>query len=125
MAARKCPNCLASVPGWKVVVCSNDLICPGCARPLEISALSRNVAVFVGLFAGAFTWRAGIHTTSGSSAFSWILPILYGYLALSVAMPLALVLFADLRLKPIEIPPIVSDATPHANESDLDLSSLG
>jgi len=56
MSARQCPNCFAFVPPGAIVAYSYDLICPTCQSPLEISALSRNLAAFTGLVAGGIVW---------------------------------------------------------------------
>lgn len=79
---------------------SNDLVCPGCQRPLEISDFSRNLASFIGLAAAAVVWCLTARRYShDASALGWILPVLYSYLALSIVSPLALIVLADLRHK--------------------------
>ena len=55
--ARKCPNCLATVPATKVLVYTNDLFCPTCNSPLQVSALSRNISAFAALIVAAIVWR--------------------------------------------------------------------
>jgi len=52
VAVRTCPYSLTKIPAATVVVHSYDLVCPGCGRALEISRVSRNLAVFIGLIAG-------------------------------------------------------------------------
>ena len=103
MAARVCPDCLETVPAGKVLAYSNDLVCAQCEKPLEISALSRNLAVFAGLIAAIVVWwLASKHYANDSSALAWVLPIVFSYFALSLVAPCVLVLLADLQLKPVE-----------------------
>jgi hypothetical protein len=104
------------VPAVSVVAYSNDLVCPGCKKPLEISGFSRNIAMFAGLAAAFIVWAAAsAHYSRQSSALGWVLPIVYSYLALSIVAPLALILLADLRLKsPEEAPPAPHESpAPH------------
>jgi hypothetical protein len=103
MSARQCPNCLAFVPPGLIVAHSYDLVCPSCRHPLEISTLSQNLSAFAGLVAGAIVWwLAGAHYSRQSGALGWVLPLLFSYLAFSVMAPLALILTADLKLKPLD-----------------------
>jgi len=100
VAARQCPNCLAMLPAGSVVAYSNDLKCPGCGKPLEISGLSRNIAAFAGLAAGAIVFfAASVHYSYEGNALGWVLPIVFSYLALSVVALVALIVLADLRMK--------------------------
>ncbi|MGB0034750.1 MAG: hypothetical protein WBP79_04665 [Candidatus Acidiferrales bacterium] len=111
MAARQCPNCFAVVPAGVVAAHSNDIVCAGCGRPLEISNFSRILAAFAGLAAGAIVWRiASAHLAHDASALGWVLPIVYSYLALSIVAPLVLIVTADLLLKPEDESPISHDA---------------
>jgi hypothetical protein len=103
MSARQCPNCMAFVPAGQIVAYSYDLVCPDCQHPVEISALSRNLSAYFGLLAGAIVWWvANAHYSKESGALSWVLPLVFSYLAFSVVAPLTLILTADLKLKPME-----------------------
>ena len=118
MAARQCPSCLTMVPAGSIVAYSNDLVCPGCKKPLEISGFSRNIAMFAGLAAGFIVWAAAsAHFSNESGALGWVLPIVYSYLALSIVALLALVVLADLRLKSIDEAPPVPHGLPAAHSS--------
>ena len=103
MSARQCPNCFAFLPPGQIVADSYDLVCPSCQHPLEISALSRNVAAYAGLVAGAIVWwLARAHYSGQPSALGWALPLLWSYLAFSIVAPLVLIFTADLKLKPLD-----------------------
>lgn len=103
MAARQCPNCLTMLPAGSVVAHSDDLVCPGCHKPLEISGFSRNIAMFLALGAGALVWvMASAYSWGETSPLGWVLPIVFGYLALSIVALIGLILLADLRIKSVE-----------------------
>ncbi|HYL69298.1 MAG TPA: hypothetical protein VEX69_09030 [Candidatus Limnocylindria bacterium] len=114
MAARQCPNCMTMVPAGEIAAHSYDLTCPGCQRPLEISDFSRNLASFGALAVAALVWAfAASRFSADPSALGWIMPLLYGYLALSVAAPLLLISLADLRLSSESPAPVVHEAPAH------------
>lgn len=99
MAARMCPECLHTIPAGKVLAYSNDLVCAECKKPLEISALSRNIAAFTGLIAAVVVWWfASKRYAHDSWALAWILPIVFSYFAFSIVTPLVLALIADLEI---------------------------
>jgi hypothetical protein len=94
---------MAFLPAGQIVAYSYDLVCPNCQHPLEIAAVSVYLSVFAGLIAGAIVcWLTNTHYSKESGALSWVLPMLYSYLAFSVAAPLALIFTADLKLKPLD-----------------------
>jgi len=107
VAIRRCPYCLAIVPAGQVVAYSDDLICPGCQRPLEVSSASRDVAEALGLAAAAIVWFWASRSWQAQTVLGWVLPIVYAFLALSIVSTSVLMLSADLRLradapKPVE-----------------------
>jgi hypothetical protein len=103
MAARVCPDCSQVVSVGRVVAYSNDLACPNCANPLEISLLSRYLAVSAGLIAAVVVWwAASKHYANDSWALAWVLPIVFSYFALSIVAPIVLALTADLQPRSIE-----------------------
>jgi hypothetical protein len=113
MAVRKCPYCLAVVPATQVVAHSNDLTCPGCGRPLEVSPVSTHISVVAGLAGAAIVW----HFSAGSEGMlGWVLPIVYSFFAFSIISPLILMLAADLRLKSVE--PFPTATAPSAVTSE-------
>jgi hypothetical protein len=99
MAVRKCPSCLTTVRAGSVAAFSNDIECPGCRQPLEVSPLSRNIAVIAGLVAAAGVYRWAARPDVADSMLGWALAIVYAFLALSAVAPLVLMATADLRLK--------------------------
>jgi hypothetical protein len=107
VAARVCPDCLHVVSVDRVLAYSNDLACTNCAKPLEISLLSRYLAVFAGLIAAAVVWwAASKHYANDSWPLAWVLPIVFSYFALSIVAPIVLALAADLQLRSIEAPSV-------------------
>jgi apolipoprotein N-acyltransferase len=102
---RCCPICMAVVPAGKVVAHSNDLVCDGCGKPLEIASGSRNLAVVVGLVAGAISWWLGAHSAQSGSALGWTLPVVYAVLVFGAVTPAVLMLSADLRISDVSAVP--------------------
>jgi LSD1 subclass zinc finger protein len=118
MAIRRCPYCLTKVRVGPAVAYSDDLICPGCRRPLEISSASRDVAEALGLAAAAVVWYATTRSWLAQTTLGWVLPIVYAFLALSIVSTLVLMLSADLRLradapKPVEAAAEAGHGTHH------------
>jgi hypothetical protein len=111
--ARKCPNCFATVPATKVLVYTNDLACPSCSSPLQVSALSRNISAFAALIVAAIVWRiASAYYAGHPGALGWVLPVLFAFLAYSVAVPVVLAFAADLQLRLLEPAPVVAQMAP-------------
>ena len=107
MAARVCPDCLHVVSVGRVLAYSNDLVCPNCAKPLEVSLLSRYFAAFAGLIAAVVVWwAASKHYAHDSWALAWVLPIVFSYFALSIVAPIVLTLAADLQVRSVESAPL-------------------
>jgi hypothetical protein len=100
MVARQCPNCGAVMPAGSVAVYSYDLVCANCQHPLAISELSRNLAAFAGLAAGAIAWWiVTVRFVAQHVALGWVWPVLLAYLAASVVAALTLMLAAGLELR--------------------------
>jgi len=107
VTARTCPKCLKEVPAGEIVARTNSLTCPGCNEQLEVSGFSRNLAAFAGLAVGALVWKfSAAFFSSTPSTLGWLLPIVFGYLALSISSPIFLYLLGDLQLKPYPDVPI-------------------
>ena len=94
-----CPVSLTKIDAFTVVAHSYDLVCPGCGRHLEVSRISRNLAMFAGLIAGYGAWYFGTQGASAHQSLGWVFPILYSILAFGVVTPVVLMLTADLSLK--------------------------
>jgi hypothetical protein len=100
MAARQCPSCGAVMPAGKVAAESYELVCASCQHPLGISDLSRNVAAFAGLVAGAIAWWiVTLRFAAQPGALGWVWPVFLAYLAASVVAALTLMLAAHLELR--------------------------
>lgn len=97
MWSRACPLCFARVPRTLVLTRGDELACPSCHTPLELSRSSRVLSSFVGLLAGF----AAVHivlriTTIGR----WALPMVGAILAYALASALFLFFLADLVVLP-------------------------
>ncbi|HXW18323.1 MAG TPA: hypothetical protein VEJ39_08460 [Candidatus Acidoferrales bacterium] len=100
MAVRTCPYSLTKIPAATVVVHSYDLVCPGCGRALEISRVSRNLAVFIGLIAGVAGGYLGYYgALEHHHSIGFVLPISHAIIFYGVAAAVVLMLTADLSLK--------------------------
>jgi hypothetical protein len=104
VAIRKCPVCLTKISAIQVVTRSYDLVCPTDGRALEVSRISRNIAIFAGLVGGYFVWYLSAQSAASHQALGWVFPILYSIIAFGVVAPIVLMLTADLSLK-TELPP--------------------
>jgi hypothetical protein len=88
------------MPAGRVVADSYDLVCATCQHPLGISDLSRNLAAFAGLVAGAIAWWiVTLRFASQPGALDWAWPVFLAYLAASVVAALTLMLTATLELR--------------------------
>lgn len=104
--ARKCPNCMAAVPAAKVLPYSNNIVCEPCNSRLEISGFSRNISAFMGLIVAFIIFRmTSAYFSQMQSSLGWVFPVLFAYLAYSIAAPAVLLFIADLQLRPFEPEP--------------------
>jgi len=117
VAVRTCPKCLKEVPAGEIVAHTYHLVCPGCKEHLQVSRFSHNLAAFAGLAVGALVWRfSAAYFSSSPNALGWVLPIVIGYLALSISSPIFLILLGDLQWKPYDETAIMHegpDPAPH------------
>jgi hypothetical protein len=94
---RACPLCFARVPRTLVLTQGDDLTCPSCRAPLELSRSSRVLSALVGLLAGfaavQFVLRLG---TAGR----WVLPMAGAVLAYGLISALVLFFVSDLVVQP-------------------------
>ena len=105
MAIRTCPVSLTKIGALEVVAHSYDLVCPGCGRHLEVSRISRNIAMLVGLIAGYAAWYFSSQSASLHQALGWVFPVLFAVVAFGIVTPIVLMLTADLSLK-TDLPPV-------------------
>jgi hypothetical protein len=116
MAVRKCPNCGSVMPAGSVAVYSYDLVCANCQHPLAISELSRNLAAFAGLFAGAIAWWiVTLRFADQHVALGWVWPVFLGYLAASVVAAVTLMRVANLELSDGDPTAQGAAVTPHVH----------
>lgn len=94
MAIRKCPWCLAVVSAGETAAYSDTLVCPGCQSPLEVAGISRHVAIWPAIAAGAFV---GTLSSNNSGSLGWAAPVLYSFLAFGATAGLLTMFLADLR----------------------------
>jgi hypothetical protein len=110
--ARKCPNCMAAVPATKVIPYSNNIVCEPCKSRLEISGFSRNISAFVSLIVAFIIFRiTSAYYSQMQSSLGWVFPVLFAYLAYSIAAPMVLLFIADLQLRPFELEPAQHNVT--------------
>jgi hypothetical protein len=105
--ARNCPTCLAVLPANQLLASSNNLQCPACGTPLEISAFSRNLSALIALISAAVVWRISTgHYAAHEGTLGWALPVLFSYLTYSVVAPIVLIFTGDLHPREAEaLPP--------------------
>lgn len=116
MSIRQCPNCGATMPARKVAAYSYDLECASCEHPLGISPLSRNLAAFAGLAAGAVAWWVtSLRYASQPGALGWVWPVFVSYLVASAVAALTLMLDATLELRAAGPAPRGEGITPHVH----------
>lgn len=100
MAVRTCPTCLTVLSPAQVTAYSDSLECPGCKSRLTVWDGSRFISAFAGIFAGVGIWR--VSSAGAEGAFAWTIPVLYTFLVFGGVSALALMLIADLRVRPDE-----------------------
>ena len=97
MGNRGCPLCFVKLSRASVVVDSDQLVCPSCHTPLELSRPSRVMAATVGLIAAYFSAQlvliAGFRT-------AWFTAPAAAVLAYAVGSALFLCFLSDLVARP-------------------------
>lgn len=112
MAIRICPHCLKKVPAGLVVAYTDQLVCPHCHSAITVGVPSRVIGAFIGLGVGELVWSF-VQPMSGEAG--WVMPVVYAFLAYSVAYTLYLMATADLVMRPVEAEPapVAADAHGH------------
>ena len=94
---RACPMCFAKVPRTLILTRGDELTCPSCHTPLEISRASRVLSALVGLAAGLLLAQ----TVMGLSIEGiWVLPMVAAILVYGLAAALVLFFASDLVVRP-------------------------
>ena len=109
----RCPLCFTKVSPAKVVALSNDLVCPTCRTPLEISRTSRIGATLTGglLAALGLNYIEFFHRSA-----AWALGLVFAVVVFGFASAILLFFFADLVVR--HVPPAAAPAGPsHAPHS--------
>lgn len=94
---RSCPLCFAKVPRSLVLTRADDLVCPSCHTPLEVSRTSRVLSAMAGLLAG---FVAADIVLEVSTTGRWAIPMVGAVLAYAIASALLLFFLADLVVRP-------------------------
>jgi len=94
---RACPLCFAKVPRTLVLTGGEELTCPSCRTPLELSRESRVLGAGIGL---AVTYVAVRAALGGGKDADWLLPLVGAVLGYSIASAAALFFFSDLVVQP-------------------------
>jgi len=103
VAARVCPICQKKVSAGRVVAYSDTLECPHCHSPLRVADSSRILGAFFALAVGLFVWS---YTATGNGNMSWVLPVVYTFLAYSAAFMVYLMAAGELVSRPAEPEPV-------------------
>lgn len=108
MGNRACPLCFARVPRTLVLTRGEELVCPSCHAPLELSRSSRVLSSLDGLLAGFIAAQIvlGLATTG-----RWVLPMLAAILTYAAVAALVLFFLSDLVVLPK--PPAAHFPLPH------------
>lgn len=94
---RACPLCFARVPRTLVLTQGDELACPACHAPLELSRSSRALSALAGLVAGF----AAVHLVPQlSTRGRWALPMVGAVMAYALASALVLYFLSDLVVPP-------------------------
>ncbi|MGB7846121.1 MAG: hypothetical protein WBL63_10935 [Candidatus Acidiferrum sp.] len=97
MGNRACPLCFARVPRALVLTRGDDLACPSCRAPLELSRSSRVLSALAGLLAGFATVHLVLEVTTRGR---WIFPMAGAVLTYALASALVLFFASDLVVQP-------------------------
>lgn len=94
---RACPLCFAKVPRALVLTAAEELACPSCHAPLELSRASRVLSATVGLAGGFLAARLVFDTTVRGR---WFLPLIGAVFVFGFASAIVLFFLSDLVVVP-------------------------
>lgn len=94
---RACPLCFVKVPRSPVLMRSDELECPSCHTPLELSRSSRVLSGFVGLIAAYLAVQLALDSSPGAA---WVLPVVAAVLGYGFGSALFLYFLSDVTVRP-------------------------
>lgn len=94
---RACPLCFAKMPRALLLVHTDEVTCPSCRTPLEVSRSSRVLGAMAGCFLG---YAVFLGVLPGGSELSWFVPMVGAILGFAVGSALALFFLSDLVVRP-------------------------
>jgi hypothetical protein len=94
---RACPLCFVKLSPFLALSASNDLTCPACHAPVELSRHSRVLSSFVGIVVAL---PAFYLTSTAIHLARWIFPMIAAFLAFGCASALMLFIRSDLVVPP-------------------------
>jgi hypothetical protein len=94
---RACPFCFAKVPRASVLARSDEVVCPSCHTPLELSRSSRVLGGIVGLIVAYFAVRLTLHSSPSAG---WVLPVVAAVLGYGFGSALFLYFLSDVTARP-------------------------
>jgi len=94
---RACPLCFVKLPRTSVLARSDELVCPSCHTPLELSRSSRVLGGVVGLIAA----YVGVQLALGAGpSTAWVLPVVAAVLGYGFGSALLLYFVSDVTVRP-------------------------
>jgi hypothetical protein len=94
---RACPLCFTKVPQGLVLTRGDELSCPSCHTPLELSRASRVSGALIGLIAGFIGARVALGLSGDGK---WVMPVVGAVLGYGIASALLLYFLSDLVVQP-------------------------
>jgi LSD1 subclass zinc finger protein len=94
---RACPLCFTRVARTLVLTRGEDLVCPSCRTPLELSRVSRVLGASCGLVAGVATVHFFLNSNLPGK---WIFPVIAAVFAYGIGSAVALLFFSDVVIQP-------------------------
>jgi hypothetical protein len=94
---RTCPLCFVKLPRILVLTRGDELVCPSCLAPLELSRASRVMSAVAGLLFACLAAQASLDI---SPIWRWVVPVLTAVLGYGIGAALVLYLLSDLVVRP-------------------------
>jgi hypothetical protein len=93
---RACPLCFVKVPRSPVLMRSDELECPSCHTPLELSRSSRVLGAVLGLITAYLAVQLALDSSSGA----WVLAVVAAVLGYGFGSALFLYFLSDVTVRP-------------------------